>query len=86
MEKSIHTVRHAQLRVLLRQARKNAGLTQTELAARLDTPQAVVSNFERGERRLDLVELAEFCEAVGLTLGEFVSRFEQAYQQDNAEQ
>jgi transcriptional regulator with XRE-family HTH domain len=77
VQKSIHTVQHAQLRVLLREARQEAGLTQIQLAERLDIPQAVVSNVERGERRLDLVELCEYCEAVGVDLSEFVVKFQQ---------
>lgn len=82
MQKSIHTLRHSLLRVLLRQARKDAGLTQAALAIRLDVPQAVISNYERGERRLDLIELAEVCEAVGVSLSDFVKRFEDALRQE----
>lgn len=77
MQKSIHTVQHAQLRTLLREARQQAGLTQTQLAERLDIPQAVISNVERGERRLDLVELCEYCDAVEVDLSEFVGKFQQ---------
>lgn len=34
-----------------------------------------MSKYEGGERRLDLVELAEVCAAVGVDLVGFVSRF-----------
>ena len=37
-------------------ARKAAGLTQTELAKQLGKPQSYVSKYERGERRLAVVE------------------------------
>jgi transcriptional regulator with XRE-family HTH domain len=37
-------------------ARKAAGVTQDELAARLDKPQSFVSAYERGQRRIDLLE------------------------------
>ena len=40
----------------LRDIRKQKGLTQIELAERLGQPQAFVSRFESGERRLDLAE------------------------------
>ncbi len=40
-------------------------MTQKELAALLGRPQSYVSKFERGERRLDLVELIEIAEALG---------------------
>ena len=37
-------------------ARKAAGLTQTELAEQLGKPQSYVSKYDRGERRLDVIE------------------------------
>lgn len=37
-------------------ARKSAGLTQMELAQLLGKPQSYVSKYERGERRLDVLE------------------------------
>ncbi|MBI2857367.1 MAG: helix-turn-helix transcriptional regulator [Chloroflexi bacterium] len=41
----------------LRQARREAGLTQVQVAALLGKPQSFVSKIEAGERRVDLVEL-----------------------------
>jgi transcriptional regulator with XRE-family HTH domain len=78
VDKTIHTVRHAHLRTILRQIRIDAGLTQVELAAKLKVPQAIISNYERGERRLDLVELSDVCAAVGVSLSDFVKRYEEA--------
>jgi transcriptional regulator with XRE-family HTH domain len=37
-------------------ARRRANVTQQELAARLGKPQSFVSEYERGQRRVDLVE------------------------------
>jgi len=37
-------------------ARHRSNLTQDELAARLQKPQSFISDFERGQRRIDLVE------------------------------
>jgi len=51
-------------------------LNQTELAGRLGKPQSFVSKYEAGERRLDDVELEQVCAALGLSLGEFVKRYE----------
>lgn len=65
------------MRVLLREARREAGFTQAQLAQRLDLPQSVVSNVERGERRLDLVELWNYCDGLGIDLMDFVQRFQQ---------
>ena len=76
MRPSIGTSEHKRLVALLRQIRRDAGLTQTDLAKRLREPQAFVSRYETGERRLDLLELKEVCRAVGISLKEFVKRFE----------
>lgn len=62
--------------VCLRQAREQAGLTQQDLAQRLGETQSFVSKCERGERRMDLVELREFCKAMGISLEKFVRQFE----------
>lgn len=56
---------HKRFQELLVEARKNAGLTQTELSSRLDRPQSFVSKYERGERRLDVVEFGEVARALG---------------------
>jgi len=37
-----------------------------------------VSKCERGERRIDLIELRDWCKALGISLPELVNRFEQA--------
>ena len=46
--------------------RKRKGLTQQELAARLDRQQHFISRFETGERRLDVAEFADVAVALGL--------------------
>ncbi len=61
---------------MLRQVRTEAGLRQTDLAERLGVPQSFVSKYESGERRLDLLELRQVCEAIGLSLRDFVQRLE----------
>jgi transcriptional regulator with XRE-family HTH domain len=78
MGKSIYSVPQERLQKLLRQIRVDAELSQTELASRLRKPQSFVSKYESGERRLDLVELQEICNAVGIDLARFVKRFAKA--------
>ena len=62
----------------LREARKYSGLTQIDLATRLGETQSFVSKCERGERRLDVLELRAFCIAIGLPLSDFARKLEQA--------
>lgn len=40
----------------LADARKAAGVSQDELAARLRKPQSFISSYERGQRRIDVME------------------------------
>ena len=61
---------------LLREVRLEAGVTQVELAARIEKDQAYVSRYESGQRKLDLLEVREICQAIGITLEEFVKRLE----------
>ena len=56
MEKSISTRRQQRLVQLMIDARYEAGLTQVQLAKRLRRPQSFVSDYERGQRRLDVLE------------------------------
>jgi len=75
MAKSIYSAGQERLQKLLRQVREDGGLTQTDLAARLKKPQSFVSKYESGERRLDLIELKEVCEQIGISLVTLVQKF-----------
>ncbi len=61
MRKSQHTRTYDRLLSALREARRRAGLTQLDVARKLDTYASYVSKCESGERRIDVVELAAFC-------------------------
>lgn len=78
MQKSVFSHEQIVLQNLLRQIRLEAGLRQSDLAERLGKPQPFVSRFESGEKLLDLPELRQVCQALGLTLTEFVCRYEDA--------
>jgi transcriptional regulator with XRE-family HTH domain len=67
VDKSITSREYAVLLREFRDARKRAGVTQIELAERVGESQSFVSKCERGERRLDAIELREFCRAIGIT-------------------
>ena len=66
MPPTLHQERYNNLQRLLIEARKNADLTQAQLAHRLRRPQSFVSKYETGERRLDVVEFIEVAEAIGV--------------------
>ena len=76
MQKSIGSRAYAHFLDCLREMRETAGLTQADLAARLRLSQSFVSKCERGERRVDIVELRQFCTAMGETLDNFIECFE----------
>jgi len=78
MDKSIHSAAYAVFLRVLRATRERAGLTQEEVAKRIGEKQTFVSKCERGERRVDVVELRTFCRAFGVSLGQFVAAVERA--------
>ena len=49
----------------LASARSEAGFTQQQLAKQLGKPQSFVSNYERGQRRLDVLELLVVLDVLG---------------------
>ena len=65
MSKSVFTSEYEVFLDVLVKLRKSAGLTQWELADRLGKTQSFISKSERGERRLDVIELLMIIEAVG---------------------
>lgn len=72
MPRSTRSPRHQQLIELLTAKRLSAGLTQLEVATALKRPQSFVAKYEGGERRLDVIELIEVCEVIGLEVVEVV--------------
>jgi transcriptional regulator with XRE-family HTH domain len=72
--KSVFTTRYNQFRHLLIEARTVAMLTQSDLAKRLSRPQSFVSKFERGKRRLDVIEFLDVAEAIGIDPFKFLSK------------
>jgi transcriptional regulator with XRE-family HTH domain len=64
MSRSIHSPSYAALREMLIAARRSAGLTQDEVARRLERPQSFVAKYEGGERRLDVVEFIALARAL----------------------
>jgi transcriptional regulator with XRE-family HTH domain len=75
MHKTLYSRRNKQFLIALRNMREGSGMTQVELARKLKITQSQVGKVERGERRLDVVELEIWCKAFGVPLREFVESF-----------
>lgn len=65
----ISSSRHRALISALVEARKLAGMTQRDLAARLKKPQSFVAKVEAIERNLSVLELLEWTDAIGIAPG-----------------
>jgi len=76
MEKSTFSREYDIFLKHLREARKNAGFTQEQLAEQIDNTQSFVSKCERGERRLDIVEVREFCKALSISFPQFAKKLD----------
>lgn len=64
MSGALHKPRYTRFRKLITEARKESGLTQADLSIKLRRPQSFVSKYESGERRLDVIEFLEICDAL----------------------
>ncbi len=68
--------RYEKLRMMLVEAREAAGLTQVEVAGRLDRPQSFVSKIERGVRKMDVIEFVEIARAIGFDPAAFLRKLD----------
>jgi transcriptional regulator with XRE-family HTH domain len=71
-----HTQREKLLR-LLKEIRQQHGITQVELAKKLGVPQSFVSKYESGERQLDILELRQICQHIGISFDSFIRQLEE---------
>jgi transcriptional regulator with XRE-family HTH domain len=65
MKSSTYSSDYAHFLVELRDARMEAGVSQVQLAETLGQRQTYVSKCERGDRRLDVIELRAWVVALG---------------------
>jgi transcriptional regulator with XRE-family HTH domain len=65
LAKAIASERHKVLIAFLVAKRKEAKLTQSDLAARLGESQSFVAHLESGQRRVSFVEFVELGEILG---------------------
>jgi transcriptional regulator with XRE-family HTH domain len=72
MSRTLVSPRHEALRQFLADKRKSAGLTQAQVAAKLRRYQSFVATVESGQRRIDVVELLDFADAIGFDAREAI--------------
>jgi transcriptional regulator with XRE-family HTH domain len=65
MSRTLRSSRHEALCALLVEKRKKAGLTQSQVAKKLQRYQSFVATVESGQRRIDVVEFLDFADAIG---------------------
>ncbi len=74
MSRTLRSSRHEALRGFLLEKRKKAGLTQAQVAKKLRRYQSFVATVEGGQRKIDVVELMAFAEAIGFDPREAIKR------------
>ncbi len=52
--------------------RKELAMTQQQLADKLEKPQSYIAKIEKYERKLDVMEFIEFCEALDINATDMV--------------
>jgi len=75
-KKTIHTPEYQALLELLREQRVESRVTQVEVAAALGEAQSFVSKCERGERRIDLIDLLRILRAIKVSPDVFLAELE----------
>lgn len=63
--------------LLLKETRQKHGVTQVDLAKQLGVPQSFVSKYESGERQLDILELRQICQLIGISFDNFVRQLDE---------
>lgn len=76
LRKSIYTEEYKLMLDALRRMREVAGVTQAELAKRLGITQSALSKWERGERRMDVIEVRNYCLAMYTDFRTFITDIE----------
>ena len=74
MTKSVFTDQYQTFLSMLVKERKKANLTQVQLASTLKKPQSFISKYEKGERRLDVIEFLDIARAIGFDETLFISK------------
>ena len=74
---SIHSPQYQWLRMQLINRRQQIGLSQRALGQKLGVVHSFVGKVETGDRRLDLFEFIEYCQALELDAVQLLKQIEQ---------
>jgi ribosome-binding protein aMBF1 (putative translation factor) len=74
LRKTLRSRGHQSLIHILVEARKKAGMTKRDLAARIKRPHSFVGRMEAGERRVDVIEFIEIARVLGADPKELFGR------------
>ena len=66
MLKSTSSDKYQTFLTWLKNQRQDKGLTMREVAEIIDEPHQFISKIETGERRLDVFEYIQYCQALGI--------------------
>ncbi|MDG0861562.1 XRE family transcriptional regulator [Pelomonas aquatica] len=80
MRHPLHSEKYKLFLEELNALREIAGISQMELAERMQIGQDIVSRCESGRRRVDVFELALWTHACGTTLESFVKKLDDRIQ------
>ena len=76
MKKSLYDSFYKSILEHLINERERKGVSQTELAQRVGSTQSVISKIERAERRLDIAEFIQICDALNISAADTVKLFQ----------
>lgn len=76
MNKSLHDEFYKEILACLIEERERIAMSQSDLAALVSSTQSAISKIERSERRLDIAEFIRICDALGISAGDVVRKFE----------
>ena len=80
--KTIYQQRHQTLIDCLISARKQAKLTQADIAHQLGKPQSYIAKIEGKDRKIDVLEYVEICEVLDLQPSEIIKIIENTQNQN----
>jgi DNA-binding XRE family transcriptional regulator len=84
MEKTLFRPEYRILLGLVRQARRDAQITQDDLATRIQAPRSTITKWETGQQRMDLLEFWSYCQGIGANPIELLQRFQNALETESS--